>query len=45
MCPSKVDEFNEMLVSTSSEVLDFSDVILSFVYPSSSSFVSEVCGL
>ena len=45
MCPSKVDEFNEMLVSTSSEVLDFSDVILSVVYPFSSPFVSEVCGL
>jgi hypothetical protein len=45
MCPSKEDEFNEMLVSTSSEVLDFSDVILNFVYHSSSSpFVSELCG-
>lgn len=43
MCPSKEDEFNEMLVSTSSDVLDFSDVILNLVYHSSSPFVSELC--
>lgn len=31
MCPGKEEEFNEVLVSTISEVLDFSDVILNFL--------------
>ena len=31
MCPNKADEFNKILISTISEVLDFSDVILNFL--------------
>jgi 5'-deoxynucleotidase YfbR-like HD superfamily hydrolase len=31
MCPSKEEEFNEIIVSTISEVLDFSEVILNFL--------------
>ncbi len=31
MCPSKEEEFNKILVSTISEVLDFSDVIMNFL--------------
>jgi len=31
MCPSKEEEFNEIIVSTISEVLDFSEVILGFL--------------
>ena len=36
MCPSKADEFNKILISKISEVLDFSDVILNFLELNSS---------